>query len=167
MRKLFMVTFFLLFGIALPLQAETLLEEFQSDPNVVQALNQLNTALANPSLQEPLSTRNELSSNPKALEAIQGLQNALQNARSLDQLNAALQNPFVQQYAQATEAILSDPGVIKALQEFQAAVQANPQLSSVLQDPNAMQQLLNELATQAKRSQQPANTLKLLLQRAF
>jgi len=163
MRKLFMVTFFLLFGIALPLQAETLLEEFQSDPNVVQALNQLSTALSNPSLQEPLSTLNELSSNPKALEAIQGLQ----NVQSLDQLGAALQNPFVQQSAQATEAILSDPGVIKALQEFQAAVQANPQLSSVLQDPNAMQQLLNELATQAKRSQQPANTLKLLLQRAF
>jgi len=163
MRKLFMVTFFLLFGIALPLQAETLLEEFQSDPNVVQALNQLSTALSNPSLQEPLSTLNELFSNPKALEAIQDLQ----NAQSLDQLGAALQNPFVQQYAQATEAILSDPGVIKALQEFQAAVQANPQLSSVLQDPNAMQQLLNELATQAKRSQQPANTLKLLLQRAF
>lgn len=163
MRKLLMVTFFLLFGIALPLQAKTLLEEFQSDPNVVQALNQLSTALSNPSLQEPLSTLNELFSNPKALEAIQGLQ----NVQSLDQLGAALQNPFVQQSAQATEAILNDPGVIKAFQEFQAAVQANPQLSSVLQDPNAMQQLLNELATQAKRSQQTANTLKLLLQPAF
>ena len=163
MRKLLMVTFFLLFGIALPLQAKTLLEEFQSDPNVVQALNQLNTALANPSLQEPLSTRNELSSNPKALEAIQ----RLQNVQSLDQLGAALQNPFVQQYAQAMETILNDPGVIKAVQKFQAAVQANPQLASVLQDPNAMQQLLNELATQAKRSQQTANTLKLLLQPAF
>lgn len=163
MRKLLMVTFFLLFGIALPLQAKTLLEEFQSDPNVVQALNQLSTALSNPSLQEPLSTLNELSSNPKALEAIQGLQ----NVQSLDQLGAALQNPFVQQSAQAMETILNDPGVIKAVQKFQAAVQANPQLASVLQDPNAMQQLLNELATQAKRSQQPANTLKLLLQPAF
>jgi cell fate (sporulation/competence/biofilm development) regulator YlbF (YheA/YmcA/DUF963 family) len=163
MRKLLMVTFFLLFGIALPLQAKTLLEEFQSDPNVVQALNQLSTALSNPSLQGPLSTLNELSSNPKALEAIQGLQ----NAQSLDQLGAALQNPFVQQYAQAMEAILNDPDVIKAVQKFQAAVQANPQLASVLQDPNAMQQLLNELATQSKRSQQPAKTLKLLLQPAF
>ena len=163
MRKLLMVTFFLLLGIALPLQAETLPEEFQSDPNVVQALNQLNTALSNPSLQGPLSTLNELSSNPKALEAIQGLQ----NAQSLDQLGAALQNPFVQQSAQAMEAILNDPGVIKAVQKFLAAVQANPQLASILQDPNAMQQLLNELATQAKRSQQTANTLKLLLQPAF
>jgi protein subunit release factor A len=166
MRKFSMVTFFLLFWVALPLQAKTLLEEFQSDPNVVQALNQLNTALSNPSLQEPLSTLNELSSNPKALEAIQGLQ----DVQSLDQLGAALQDPFVQQYAQAMEAILNDPGVIKAFQKFQAAVQANPQLASILQDlqdPNAMQQLLNELATQAKRSQQTANTLKLLLQPAF
>ena len=163
MRKLLTVTFFLLLGIALPLQAKTLLEEFQSDPNVVQALNQLSTALSNPSLQGPLSTLNELSSNPKALEAIQGLQ----NVQSLDQLGAALQNPFVQQYAQAMETILNDPGVIKAVQKFQAAVQANPQLASVLQDPNAMQQLLNELSTQAKRSQQTANTLKLLLQSAF
>lgn len=163
MRKLLMVMPFLLFGIASPHQAQTLLQELQSDPNVVQALNELSTALSNPSLQGPLSTLNELDSNPKAQEAIQGLQ----NVQSLDQLGAALQNPFVQQYVQASSTILNDPGVIKAVQKLQAAVKANPQLAQALQDPNAMQQLLNELAAQAKRAQQTANALKLLLQPAF
>ncbi len=164
MRKLFMVMLFLLSGIASPLQAGTILDEFQSDPSVARALNHLGAALSKPALQEHLATLNELSSNPEALDAIQNIQNVFQNARNLDQLNAALQNPFVKQFTQATEAILGDPDVIQAVQEFQVAVQANPHLSSALQDPKAMQQILNDLVAQARRSQRTLNALKLLLQ---
>lgn len=163
MRKLLTAGFLLLLGIALPVHAQTLLEEFQSDPNVAQALDELNAALENPSLQGPLSTLNDLSSNPKALEAIQGLQ----NAQDLNQLGAMLQNPFVQQYAQAMSSITNDPGVNKAMQKLLAAIQANPRLAQALKDPNTLEELLNELSTQTKRTQQAATALKLFLQQAF
>lgn len=161
-RAIVMLVIFLLGGF-MPLRAQSLLEELQSDPNVMQALDDLNAALESPSLQGPIATLEALSSNPQAQASLQGLE----NAQSLDQIGAALQDPIVQQYLQAMNAILSDPGVQQAAQDFQQAIMANPELAQGLQDPAAMEQFLSELSIQAKRDRNLAMTLKHLLKPAF
>jgi hypothetical protein len=161
-RTMVMLTIFLLGGF-MPLRAQSLLEELQTDPSVMQALNDLNVALESPSLQGPVATVNELSSNPQALASLQ----SLENAQSLDQMGASLQDPFVQQYLQAISTILKDPGVTNALQDFQTAVMANPELAQAFQDPTAMEQLISELSAQAKRDHNLTMTLKHFLKPAF
>lgn len=163
MKRTMILLSVLLLGSVIPLRAQSLLEELQADPNVIQALNDLNAAFESPSLQGPVASLNELSSNPQAVASLQ----ALQNAQSMDQVGASLQDPFVQQYVQAMSTILNDPGVVKALQEFQQAITANPELAQAFQDPAAVQQLLNQLSTQAKRDRNLSVMLKHLLNPAF
>ena len=55
MRSVF-IALVLVLGSVLALRAQTLLDTLQSDPNIMEALEELDAALADPSLQGALST---------------------------------------------------------------------------------------------------------------
>lgn len=76
MKQTMILLTVLILGGYMPLRAQSLLEELQSDPNVTQALSGLNAAFESTCLQGPMATLEALSSNPQAQTSFQALQNA-------------------------------------------------------------------------------------------